>query len=83
MAKGIVEKMYRKFKLRYDWFFETQWGDIENYGRSKWKVTDGFRWRGRKGYHTLTSGKNDYVDYKAWMIILEVRNHTKENFTWT
>jgi mannosyl-oligosaccharide glucosidase len=61
------------------WFLSTQWGDIDSYGREGLNVTHGFRWRGRKGTHTLTSGLDDYprsnaphpgelhVDLMSWM----------------
>jgi mannosyl-oligosaccharide glucosidase len=52
----FLDQVYKKFKKQYEWFRDTQWGEVDKYGRQKWNVTEGYRWRGRKGYHTLTSG---------------------------
>ena len=54
-----LKSVYPSFKKRYDWFRRTQWGDLESYDR-KSRSKEAYRWRGRSGYHTLTSGLDDY-----------------------
>ena len=60
LGKSKLKKIYTKLQKQYSWFRRTQWGDIDGYGRGVWNVSEGYRWRGRKGYHTLTSGLDDY-----------------------
>jgi mannosyl-oligosaccharide glucosidase len=72
-------EIFEKLKKQYKWFKTTQWGDIDSYGRDDLDISHGFRWRGRKGIHTLTSGLDDYprsdaphpgelhVDLMSWM----------------
>lgn len=78
-TKKRMEILYSKLKKQYKWFGATQWGDIDSYGRENINISKGFRWRGRKDTHTLTSGLDDYprsdsphpgelhVDLMSWM----------------
>ncbi|TPX32563.1 mannosyl-oligosaccharide glucosidase [Synchytrium microbalum] len=59
LAMSYLKRIYPKFKLQYEWFRSTQWGEIEEWGRTS-RSTEAYRWRGRKGVHTLTSGLDDY-----------------------
>ena len=59
-AKTYLEYVYSRFKLQYNWFRQTQWGQISEWGRVASSSTEAYRWRGRKGTHTLTSGLDDY-----------------------
>ncbi|KAI8828821.1 glycoside hydrolase [Chytriomyces cf. hyalinus JEL632] len=59
LAKEYLMRVYPQFKRQYFWFRRTQWGDVDNYGREG-KSSEAYRWRGRSGYHTLTSGLDDY-----------------------
>ncbi|KAJ3330980.1 Processing alpha glucosidase I [Blyttiomyces sp. JEL0837] len=56
---ATLRKIYTKFKKHYKWFRATQWGLVDDFGRSP-SSPEGYRWRGRKGWHTLTSGLDDY-----------------------
>jgi mannosyl-oligosaccharide glucosidase len=53
-AKEFMETIYPKFKRQYLWFKATQWGEIGEYDSRPNAL--GFRWRGKKGMHILTSG---------------------------
>ncbi|KAJ3366335.1 Processing alpha glucosidase I [Kappamyces sp. JEL0680] len=55
----FLKSVYPKFKRQYEWFHNTQMGQIDewDYGAS---IKLGFKWRGRKGKHILTSGMDDY-----------------------
>ncbi|KNC96421.1 mannosyl-oligosaccharide glucosidase [Spizellomyces punctatus DAOM BR117] len=78
LAMSFLRDIYRRFKKQYEWFRETQWGD-ERVGGRKARGGEGYRWRGRQGIHTLTSGLDDYpravlphsgelhVDLLSWM----------------
>ncbi|KAI8927969.1 glycoside hydrolase [Entophlyctis helioformis] len=58
-AASYLHKVYADFKRQYLWFRRTQWGQIAEWGRST-STNEAYRWRGRKGDHTLTSGLDDY-----------------------
>lgn len=58
-AISYLEHIYPKLKLRFEWLKETQAGDFVRY-RRRLAVPVGFRWRGRVGIHTLSSGLDDY-----------------------
>ncbi|EGG02629.1 family 63 glycoside hydrolase [Melampsora larici-populina 98AG31] len=60
LAKGFLEKIYPKLKLHYEWFKETQIGQIREWGRESRSKSEGYRWRGRTQDHVLTSGIDDY-----------------------
>lgn len=55
LGYAYIKEVYPSFKRRYDWFRRTQWGDISVGGRSG-HAKEAYRWRGRSGTHTLTSG---------------------------
>ncbi|KAJ3028280.1 UNVERIFIED_CONTAM: hypothetical protein HDU68_002027 [Siphonaria sp. JEL0065] len=54
-ARDYLRKVYPQFRKQYFWFKRTQGGDSEGFGRDG-KSPEAYRWRGRSGYHTLTSG---------------------------
>ncbi|KAG0149919.1 hypothetical protein CROQUDRAFT_652883 [Cronartium quercuum f. sp. fusiforme G11] len=60
LARAFLEKIYPKLKLHYEWFKETQVGQIREWGRESTSKTEGYRWRGRTQNHVLTSGIDDY-----------------------
>lgn len=78
LAFQFLHTMYDRLKRRYEWFRATHKGDFVRYKR-KSKSKEGYRWRGRMGIHTLTSGLDDYprtqppstgelhVDLLSWM----------------
>jgi mannosyl-oligosaccharide glucosidase len=66
-------------KRHYNWFRNTQRGDIKSYDREAFSTKEAYRWRGRSVQHILTSGIDDYprpqpphpgelhVDLISWM----------------
>ena len=54
----FLQRIYPKFRKQYMWFKSTQWGAMEYYSDDESAL--GFRWRGKKGQHILTSGMDDY-----------------------
>ena len=78
ISKEFIQGIYRKFMKQYEWFKSTQSAHISDYYYAG-DFTVGFKWRGRKGSHILTSGLDDYprsanahigdlhVDLLAWM----------------
>lgn len=74
----FIQEIYPKFCKLYEWFINTQSGQISSYDYGG-SYTIGFKWRGRKGSHILTSGLDDYprsktahlgdlhVDLLSWM----------------
>lgn len=54
-AKVFMNQIYPKFKKQYQWFKDTQWGEIWAYDSDPDAL--GFRWRGKKGSHILPSGE--------------------------
>ncbi|MBW0480168.1 hypothetical protein O181_019883 [Austropuccinia psidii MF-1] len=60
LAKSFLMSIYHKLKLHYEWFRETQVGQIREWGRESRSKTEGYRWRGRTEKHVLTSGIDDY-----------------------
>ncbi|KAL5038334.1 hypothetical protein BDV3_006485 [Batrachochytrium dendrobatidis] len=79
-ATTYLGTIYPSFKRQYQWFRRMQWGQITEWGRSS-TSQEAYRWRGRKGIHTLTSGLDDYprstephagelhVDLLCWMAL--------------
>ncbi|KAH9449564.1 hypothetical protein Pst134EB_020387 [Puccinia striiformis f. sp. tritici] len=59
-ARSFLVSIYPKLKLHYEWFRETQVGQIREWGRESRSKTEGYRWRGRTADHVLTSGIDDY-----------------------
>ncbi|KAJ1339407.1 hypothetical protein BSLG_005973 [Batrachochytrium salamandrivorans] len=76
----ISEPYTRVLKDSINGFCRMQWGQITEWGRSS-TSQEAYRWRGRKGIHTLTSGLDDYprstephagelhVDLLCWMAL--------------
>ncbi|KAA1099946.1 Processing alpha glucosidase I [Puccinia graminis f. sp. tritici] len=60
LARSFLVSIYPKLKLHYEWFRETQVGQIREWGRESSSKTEGYRWRGRTAEHVLTSGIDDY-----------------------
>jgi len=60
LARSFLVSIYPKFKLHYEWFRETQVGQIREWDRESRSKTEGYRWRGRTAEHVLTSGIDDY-----------------------
>ncbi|KAI8912787.1 glycoside hydrolase [Gorgonomyces haynaldii] len=57
-AAQFLKRVYPKFKQQYGWFKRTQWGEVDQHTTDQ--TLFGFRWRGKKGTHVLTSGLDDY-----------------------
>ncbi|KAI8388237.1 glycoside hydrolase [Radiomyces spectabilis] len=78
LARTWLESVYPKLRLNWQWFRQTQRGDLSHFGRDA-PNDEAYRWRGRTPNHTLTSGLDDYprgeppnvgelhVDLLAWM----------------
>ncbi|KAK4053895.1 Processing alpha glucosidase I [Microbotryomycetes sp. JL221] len=79
LARDYLTSIYDKLKRHYEWFRETQRGQIREWGRQAHSRREGYRWRGRSKTHVLTSGLDDYpraqpphlgelhVDLISWM----------------
>ncbi|KAI8823716.1 glycoside hydrolase [Fimicolochytrium jonesii] len=75
-AVEFLNATYPRLRKQYEWFRETQWGEP---GLIEGRAVEGYRWRGRKDTHTLTSGLDDYprampphkgefhIDLLSWM----------------
>jgi len=77
-AVAYLNSIYPALRRHYDWFRQTQRGQIKQYGRKARSRTEAYRWRGRSKEHVLTSGMDDYprgaphagelhLDLMAWM----------------
>ncbi|KAI9095920.1 glycoside hydrolase, partial [Phlyctochytrium arcticum] len=76
LGTSFLKTAYKKLRRQYEFFRETQYGESGDAG----DTLTGFRWRGRNGIHTLTSGLDDYprvfppsdselhVDLLSWMM---------------
>ncbi|KAI5478238.1 mannosyl-oligosaccharide glucosidase, glycoside hydrolase family 63 protein [Pseudohyphozyma bogoriensis] len=60
LAGHYLRAIYTKFKRHFEWFGETQRGQIKEWGRKAGSRTEAYRWRGRTQDHVLTSGLDDY-----------------------
>ncbi|KAM0753058.1 glycoside hydrolase [Meredithblackwellia eburnea MCA 4105] len=60
LAKNYLTAIYSRLKRQYEWFRETQRGQIREWGRRATSRTEAYRWRGRTKDHVLTSGLDDY-----------------------
>lgn len=60
LAQKYLTGIYGKLKRHYEWFRETQRGQIREFGREATSRTEAYRWRGRTADHVLTSGLDDY-----------------------
>ncbi|KAJ3273629.1 Processing alpha glucosidase I [Terramyces sp. JEL0728] len=78
-GQQFLHYVYPKFKSQYEWFKNTQVGEFSEWDYST-EIDIGFKWRGRKDSHLLTSGLDDYprsavphagdlhLDLLSWMI---------------
>lgn len=79
LADAYLRSFYPLMKRHYNWFRNTQRGDIKSYDREAFSTKEAYRWRGRSVQHILTSGIDDYprpqpphpgelhVDLISWM----------------
>lgn len=79
LADAYLRSFYPLMKRHYNWFRNTQRGDIKSYDREAYSTKEAYRWRGRSVQHILTSGIDDYprpqpphpgelhVDLISWM----------------
>lgn len=79
LARSFLTSIYPKLKLHYEWFTQTQQGQVREWGREARSKKHAYRWRGRTEDHVLTSGLDDYprarpphlgelhVDLMSWM----------------
>ncbi|KAJ5936086.1 mannosyl-oligosaccharide glucosidase [Penicillium verhagenii] len=79
LADAYLRSFYPLMKRHYNWFRNTQRGDIKAYDREAFSTKEAYRWRGRSVQHILTSGIDDYprpqpphpgelhVDLISWM----------------
>lgn len=65
LLKSYLKQIYPKLQLHYQWFRETQRGDIKEWDRKAFSTKEGYRWRGRTPDHCLTSGLDDYPRAKT------------------
>lgn len=59
-AKAFLKKIYPKLKKNYQWFCQTQAGNLKKYQIAPPAFNKGYRWRGRTPQHLFTSGLDDY-----------------------
>lgn len=57
---GYVRKIYPLLQTHYDWFRNTQRGNIKEWDREAFSMREGYRWRKRTPDHCLASGLDDY-----------------------
>ncbi|CAI7678678.1 unnamed protein product [Penicillium manginii] len=79
LSEAYLRSFYPLMKRHYNWFRNTQRGDIKSYDREAFSTKEAYRWRGRSEQHILTSGIDDYpraqpphpgelhVDLISWM----------------
>lgn len=79
LSEAYLRSFYPRLKKHYNWYRNTQRGDIKSYDREAFSTKEGYRWRGRSVQHILTSGIDDYpraqpphpgelhVDLISWM----------------
>lgn len=60
LAQKYLTSIYDKLKSHYEWFRQSQRGQIKEWGRSATSRSEAYRWRGRTEDHVLTSGLDDY-----------------------
>ncbi|KAL1921265.1 uncharacterized protein VTP21DRAFT_10981 [Calcarisporiella thermophila] len=82
LARNYLARLYPKLRLNWQWFRETQRGEIKEWGREATSNREGYRWRGRTQGHCLTSGLDDYpraspphvaelhADLHSWMAFM-------------
>lgn len=59
-GNAFLKVLYPKMNKHYEWFCQTQSGNLKNYQHSGSDFNQGYRWRGRTPQHILTSGLDDY-----------------------
>lgn len=59
-GKKFVKAIYPKMRKHFEWFCETQKGNLKHYQHAGSQFKQGYRWQGRTPRHTLTSGLDDY-----------------------
>lgn len=76
---NVLRDLYPALKQNYQWYRNTQHGDLKSYDREAFSSKEGYRWRGRTPQHILPSGLDDYpraqpphpgelhVDLMSWM----------------
>lgn len=79
LSQAYLRSFYPLLKKHYNWYRNTQRGEISSYDREAFSTKEGYRWRGRSVQHILTSGIDDYpraqpphpgelhVDLISWM----------------
>jgi mannosyl-oligosaccharide glucosidase len=79
LSRAYLRSFYPLLKKHYNWYRNTQRGEISSYDREAFSTKEGYRWRGRSVQHILTSGIDDYpraqpphpgelhVDLISWM----------------
>lgn len=58
-VKAFLKMIYPKLKKLYQWFCQTQAGNLKNYQIAGPAFIKGYRWRGRTPQHLFTSGLDD------------------------
>lgn len=59
-GKGFVAEMYPLLKRHYEWFRQSQSGDVEAHSVPSANLNEGYRWRGRTPQLNYASGLDDY-----------------------
>ncbi|KAL8849393.1 MAG: hypothetical protein Q9221_005631 [Calogaya cf. arnoldii] len=59
-GRAFLHMIYPKVKRHFQWFCQTQVGNLTHYQLLGTTINQGYRWRGRTPQHTLTSGLDDY-----------------------
>ncbi|KAF1835119.1 glycoside hydrolase [Decorospora gaudefroyi] len=59
-GKALITELYPLLKKHYDWFRNSQSGDVEAYSMPTANLNEGYRWRGRTPETNLASGFDDY-----------------------
>lgn len=60
-----AQEIYSKLQKHYEWFRETQRGNVEDLGRDYPNNAEVYRWKGRTKDHCLPSGIDDYPRCEA------------------
>ncbi|KAL8643626.1 MAG: hypothetical protein Q9226_008232, partial [Calogaya cf. arnoldii] len=59
-GRAFLHMIFPKLKRHFQWFCQTQVGNLTHYQLLGTTINQGYRWRGRTPQHTLTSGLDDY-----------------------
>ncbi len=57
---NYAHEIYPKLQKHYEWFRQSQAGEITEWDREAYSNKEGYRWRGRTETHCLASGLDDY-----------------------